>query len=154
MSIGVGLPGGRFKKIVERNTSLPHKRTYSIATTKDDQGEMEIVVFQGESDSATENEYLGTLNVPDVPKGPRGSVSYDVQFSLSPEALLTVTAEEHGTKRTISATFSTKATPDEIREQLSIVEASEPPPADEEAPAARAGLFQRLFRRKGTQAQP
>src|SRR5213078_4918736 len=48
MSIGVGLPGGRFKKIIERNTSLPHKRSYSIATTKDDQVELEIAIFQGE----------------------------------------------------------------------------------------------------------
>jgi molecular chaperone DnaK len=150
----VGLPGGRFKKIVERNTSLPHKRSYSIATTKDDQVELEIAIFQGESDNATENEYLGTLTVPDVPKGPRGSMHYDVQFALSPEALLTVTAEEHGTRRSVSATFSTKATPEEIREQLHVVEAVETPAPqpDDSTSGERRGIFQRLFGRK--QAAP
>jgi molecular chaperone DnaK len=155
MSIGVGLPGGRFKKIVERNTSLPHKRSYSIATSKDDQEELEIAIFQGESESAQDNEYLGTLNVPHLRKGPRGSVAYNVLFALSPEALLTVSAEEHGTGRTVSATFSTKATPDEIREQLSIEVTPVPPMLEPQAAAGSGvrGLFQRFFR-KGSQAEP
>src|SRR5438105_14866042 len=60
MSVGIGLPGGRFKKIVERNTPLPHRRGYTIASTRDDQKTLEIAVFQGDSEKAQENEYLGT----------------------------------------------------------------------------------------------
>jgi molecular chaperone DnaK len=118
MSIGIGLPGGRYKKIIERNTSLPHKRQYAISTTKDDQTSIELSVFQGESDKAQDNEYLGTIEVQGLPKGPRGSVSFDIQFALSAECLLTVTAQEKGTGRTVTATFSTQDTPEAVRQRL------------------------------------
>ena len=91
-------------------------------------------MFQGESDKAQENEYLGTLTVNDLPKGPRGTAQFDVMFALSPEALLTVTAEEHGTARTVIATFTTKATPEEIRKRLEAEE--ETPQAQSQSPAA------------------
>ena len=134
MSVGIGLPGGRFKKVIERNMPLPHRRGYTISSTRDDQKTLEIAVFQGESDKAQENEYLGTLTVNDLPKGPRGTAQFDVMFALSPEALLTVTAEEHGTARTVIATFTTKATPEEIRKRLEAEE--ETPQAQSQSPAA------------------
>ena len=118
MSIGVALPGGRFKRILEHNTPLPHRRNYKISTTRDDQATLEVAVFQGESDRALDDEYLGTLTVADLAKGPKGSISFDIAFSLTAEALLTVTAEEHGTGRTVAATFATRETPDAIRERL------------------------------------
>jgi len=157
MSVGIGLPGGRFKKIIERNTPLPHRRGYTIASTRDDQKTLEITVFQGESDKAQENEYLGTLTVNDLPKGPRGTAQFDVMFALSPEALLTVTAEEHGTARTVIATFTTKATPDEIKKRLEAEEEApqvqQPPAPAAAAPAPRTaapaggvlGWLRRLF---------
>ncbi|HZX65885.1 MAG TPA: Hsp70 family protein [Myxococcales bacterium] len=132
MSVGIGLPGGRFKKVVERNTPLPHRRGYTIATTRDNQDTLEIAVFQGDSDKAQENEYLGTLTVKDLPKGLRGSVQFEVMFALSGEALLTVTAEEQGTARTATTTFTTRATPEEIKKRLE--EDGQPPPP--QAPAA------------------
>ena len=118
MSIGIGLPGGRFKKVIERNTSLPHKRGYSISTTKDDQSSMELAIFQGESDKAQDNEYLGTITVSDLPLGTRGTVSFDIQFALSPECLLTVSAQEKGTGRVVTATFTTQDTPEAVRKKL------------------------------------
>ncbi len=118
MSIGVGLPGGRFKKIVERNTPLPHKKTHSVWTSEDQQKMLEIAVFQGESGKAQENEYLGTLVVADLPPGTKGNVVFDVIFSISAESILTVTAEERGTARTVTATFSTQDTPEAVRRRL------------------------------------
>ncbi len=118
MSIGVGLPGGRFKRVLPHNTPLPHRRNYQIVTTRDDQAAMEIAVFQGESDRALDNEYLGTLTIADLPKGPKGSVSYEVALSVSAESILTVSAEEKGTGRTVVATFATRETPDTIRARL------------------------------------
>jgi molecular chaperone DnaK len=118
MSIGVGLPGGRFRKLIERNTSLPHKKTLPISTTRDDQEMLEIVIFQGDSEKAQENEYLGTLVIPNLPKAPRGMTSFDIVFSLSAESLLTVTAADNASARKVSATFSTKDTPEEIKERL------------------------------------
>ncbi|HUJ28709.1 MAG TPA: Hsp70 family protein [Myxococcales bacterium] len=118
MSIGVGLPGGRFKKLIERNTSLPHKRSLNIATTRDDQPSLEVTVFQGESEKAQENEYLGTLLIPDLPRGPRGSVSFEVVFSVTAESILTVNAEDKKTGRAVTWTFSTRDTPEEVRNRL------------------------------------
>jgi molecular chaperone DnaK len=137
MSIGVGLPGGRFRKIVERNTALPFRKAMSLTTTRDDQESLEIVVFQGESDQAQENEYLGTLLVPGLEKGPRGSEAFEIEFALSPEALLTLTAQSQKTGRTLTATFSTKDTPEELKKRLA--EPTAP------APAATVGWFKRLF---------
>ena len=118
MSVGIALPGGRFKRILERNTSLPHRRNYQIATTRDDQENLDIAIFQGEAERALDNEYLGTLSVANMPKGPRGSITFDVAFSVTAEATLSVTAEQHGTGRTIEASFSMKESPDLIRERL------------------------------------
>ena len=137
MSIGVGLPGGRFKKVIERNTSLPHKKSMSLSTTRDDQASLEIVVFQGDSDKAQDNEYLGTLIVPDLPKATRGAVSFDIMFSLSVESILTVTAEEHATARTVTATFSTNDTPEGVRQRL--LQDAPPGEAAAEAPVAGDG---------------
>ncbi|HXN81340.1 MAG TPA: Hsp70 family protein [Myxococcales bacterium] len=118
MSVGVGLPGGRFKKVIERNTSLPHRKKLSIATSKDDQRELEIAVFQGEADKAQDNEYLGTLGVRDLPRGPRGSAAFDIEFALSAECLLTVTAIDKKNGKAASATFSTQDTPEAVRKRL------------------------------------
>ncbi|HET9754261.1 MAG TPA: Hsp70 family protein [Myxococcales bacterium] len=138
MSIGVGLPGGRFKKIVERNTALPHRKAMSLVTTRDGQDSLEIVVFQGESEHAQENEYLGTLRVPGIEKAPRGSEAFEIVFALSPEALLTVTAQSQKSGRTLTATFSTKDTPEEIKKRLA--DTAHTPP-----PAAKVGWLKRLF---------
>src|SRR6266436_5688797 len=145
MSIGVGLPGGRFKKVVERNTSLPHKKTYSIWTSQDNQKTLEIPVFQGEADRAQQNEYLGTLVVPDLPPGIKGSVVFDIIFAVSPESILTITAEERGTARTVTATFSTQDTPETVRRRLSGEQGEEPPPLDEGDKGKRRGWMKRLF---------
>ncbi|HEX9602574.1 MAG TPA: Hsp70 family protein [Myxococcales bacterium] len=145
MSIGVGLPGGRFKKVVERNTSLPHKKTYSIWTSEDGQKTLEIPIFQGEGERAQENEYLGTLLVPDLPPGTKGNVVFDIIFSISAESILTVTAEERGTARTVTATFSTQDTPDAVRRRLSGEAGEEPPRLDEDDKGKRPGWVKRLF---------
>ena len=145
MSIGVGLPGGRFKKVVERNTSIPHKKTYSIWTSEDGQKTLEIPIFQGEGARAQENEYLGTLVVPDLPPGTKGNVVFDIIFSISAESILTVTAEERGTARTVTATFSTQDTPDAVRRRLSGELGEEPPRLDEDDKGKRPGWVKRLF---------
>jgi molecular chaperone DnaK len=143
ISIGVGLPGGRFRKILERNSPLPHRKAMTLATTRDDQDSLEIIVFQGESDRAQDNEYLGTLHVPDLPPGPRGSHEFEIVFELSPEALLSITARNQKTGHTLTSIFSTKDTPEEVKQRL----------ADSSAPAAAAepekkGWLRRLFGRK------
>jgi molecular chaperone DnaK len=150
MSIGVGLPGGRFKKLIDRNTKLPHKKSLSIATTRDDQATLEILVFQGESDKAQENEYLGTLLIPSLSKGPRGSHEFEIVFSLSPESILTVTAQDKKSARTVVASFSTKDTPEQVRKRL----ADSPVTDTRPAPPASGGVFGWLKRLFGAEVRP
>jgi molecular chaperone DnaK len=145
MSIGVGLPGGRFRKIVERNTSLPFKKSLAIATTRDDQDSLEVSIFQGDSDKAQENEYLGTVMIPNLPKGTRGSQSFDIVFSLSAESILNVTAEDKKSGRVVTANFSTKDTPEEVKQRLAssdITDEGAPPPTKK---GGFGGFMRRLF---------
>ena len=149
MSIGIGLPGGRFKKVIERNTSLPHKKTYSIWTSQKDQKHLEIPIFQGEAERAQQNEYLGTLIVPDIPPGTDGNIVFDIQFIVSAESILTVSAEERGTRRMVSATFSTQDTPEMVKRRLAGGAAAEPERLDGPDPQqGKKGLMSRLFKRR------
>ncbi len=146
MSIGVGLPGGRFRKIIERNTSLPFKKSLSIATTKDDQESLEVSVFQGDSEQAQENEYLGTLVIPGLPKAARGTLAFEIVFSLSAESILTVTAEGKQSGKSATATFSTKDTPEEVKARL--LESAVPESSgngERKAPGGFVGWLKRLF---------
>jgi molecular chaperone DnaK len=146
MSIGVGMPGGRFKKIVERNTPLPHRKTHSVWTSQDQQKMLEIPIFQGDSAKAQDNEYLGTLVVADLPPGTRGNVVFDVIFSITAESILTVTAEERGTARSVTATFSTQDTPEAVQRRLG---ASPPgsPASEQPEEGAKGGLLGWLKRK-------
>jgi molecular chaperone DnaK len=108
MSIGIGLPGGRVRTIIERNTPLPARKQYGLATTRDGQTEFELVVVQGEGAALSDCEYLGTLKLTGLPPGPRGMVKIAVTFELGPECLLTVTARELNTGRKVQAVMSAK----------------------------------------------
>ena len=134
MAIGVGLPGGRFKPILERNTALPTRKTYTLGTTRENQTELEVTVFQGDSQLAQENEYLGTLKLTGLPKGPRGSVQITITFEISNEALLKVTAKENQTGREVEATFTTRDTPDAVKQKLADEAASAAAPISGENP--------------------
>jgi molecular chaperone DnaK len=118
MSIGIGLPGDRVKTIIERNTPLPARKQYGLTTTRDDQTEFELVVYQGESPRASECEYLGTVKLTDLPAGPRGMVKIAVSFELGAECLLTVTARELNTGRKVQAPFSARGGPRAAQQKL------------------------------------
>lgn len=122
MSIGVGLPGGRFKPIIKRNTKLPFQKNYTIATTRDNQTELDIVIFQGESDHVRDNEYLGTLSLRDIPPAPRGESRFEIRFRLNNECILTVTAINVQTGEKQEVTLSTKTTPEELRDKLEMTD--------------------------------
>jgi len=135
MAIGIGLPGGRFKAILERNTALPATKRYSISTSRDDQSEVELSIFQGDNVAAQQNEYLGTLKLGGLPKAPRGAVQIEVTFEVSNECLLQVTAKESGTGKAVSSVFSTRDTPEAVKARLEQQGAPSPaPPAGASVP--------------------
>lgn len=124
MSIGVGMPGGGFEKVLQRNTPLPQEKTHPW-TSQGRERTLEIPIFQGESDKALENEYLGTLAVSGVPRAKKkGKPAVDLVFSVNAESILAVSAKEHGTSRPLAASFSTQDTPETVRRRL----ANAPPP--------------------------
>ncbi len=145
MAIGVGLPGGRFKPVIERNTPLPAKKEYKLATTRDNQTDLEVTAFQGDSLKAPENEYLGTIKLTDLPRGPKGTVMITVTFELSNECLLKVTARDDVSGREVSATMSTKDTPESLKKKLeaegSISSPSLPTVGSAAPPKAAGGGF-------------
>jgi molecular chaperone DnaK len=118
MSIGIGLPGGRVKTIIERNTPLPARKQYGLTTTRDGQTEFELVILQGEGPAASGCEYLGTLRLEGLPPGPRGMVKIAVSFELGAECILTVTARELNTNRKVQAVMSAKEGPAAARRKL------------------------------------
>jgi molecular chaperone DnaK len=125
MAIGVGLPGGRFKAVMERNSALPSSKTYTLTTHRDNQAELELSIFQGESNRIAENEFLGTLKLTGLPLRPRGEVQVTITFEVNNESLLKVTAKENSTGREISSTFSTRDTPEAVKARLA--QENEPP---------------------------
>ncbi|GMU05639.1 TIGR02266 family protein [Corallococcus caeni] len=134
MAIGVGLPGGRFKPVLERNVSLPAVKSYTLSTHRDDQTELELTVFQGDSERAQDNEYLGTLRLAGLPKKPRGAVQVQVTFEVNNESLLKVVAREGSTGREVVSTFTTRDTPEVVKARLAQQETAAAPAV---APAAR-----------------
>jgi molecular chaperone DnaK len=164
MSVGVGLPGGRVKTIIERNTPLPARKQYGLATTRDGQTDFELVVFQGDSPQASQCEYLGTVKLTGLPPGPRGMVKIAVGFELGAECLLTVTARDLHSNRQVKAVMSTRDSAEAVKKKLAAEggdgkAAAARPPAGAAAPAPRAssaepaspsgfgGFFRRLFGR-------
>ncbi len=123
MSIGVGLPGGRFYPVLQRNTALPATRKHRVVTTKDAQTEIEISVFQGESVYVRDDTFLGTFRITDLPPAPKGSVAVELTFELNNECLLRLTAFEESSGQQAVATFATRNTPAEVKRRLAELEA-------------------------------
>jgi molecular chaperone DnaK len=145
MSIGIGLPGGKFHPIILRNTSLPTTRKYRMVTTRENQKKLELSVFQGEAVRAADNTWLGTFRVPELPPGPRGAVAVELTFELNNECLLTITAREESTGKEISSVFATRDTPDAVREQIRRLEDDTDPEVDVFQPRGVLGWLRRLF---------
>jgi molecular chaperone DnaK len=86
MPIGFAVPGGRFRKVIEKNTQIPSKSSFRLPPPKEGKG-LELDIFQGDGDHIIDNEYLGTLKFPAESAGQR------VNFLLDEECLLHVTVE-------------------------------------------------------------
>ena len=126
MAIGVGLPGGRFKPVLERNAPLPATKGYQISTSREDQEEIDLIILQGDSERAVENEYLGTLKISGLPPGPRGSVKVSVTFAVNNECILTVTAREQTVGIEVMSVFSTRDNPEQVKTKLGPNHPSQP----------------------------
>jgi len=120
MTVGVAMPGGAFKRVIERNSPLPAQRSFAINTTKENEEFLELSIFQGEDSHISANEYLGTVRIEGLPRGPKGSVRVAVTLKLDSECVLHVEAREYSTRREVKATLATRYSPEELQKQLQV----------------------------------
>ncbi len=120
MSIGVGLPGGRYKRILERDTKLPAERSYSLRSTRDNQTKFEIVLFQGEDENVDNDDPLGVIELAGLPKGPKGSVSVVINLRVTAQQVLEIQARETKTGKSVVANFATKNTGEDVRRKMGL----------------------------------
>ncbi|MFO0722153.1 MAG: Hsp70 family protein [Myxococcota bacterium] len=120
MSIGVGLPGGRYKRILERDTKLPAERSYSLRSTRDNQTRFEIVLFQGEDENVDNDDPLGIIELNGLPRGPKGSVTVIINLRVTAQQVLEIQARETKTGKSIQASFGTKHTGEEVRKKMGL----------------------------------
>jgi molecular chaperone DnaK len=115
LSLGVETLGGVFTKIIDKNTTIPTKKTQVFTTAADFQTAVTIHVLQGERAMASDSVSLGTFNLVDLPPAPRGVPQIEVTFDIDANGILNVTAKDLGTEKQakITITASTKLSKEE-----------------------------------------
>ncbi len=116
LSLGIETLGGIFTKLIERNTTIPTKKSEIFSTAADNQTSVEINVLQGEREFARDNTSLGRFHLMGIPPAPRGIPQIDVTFDIDSNGILNVTAKDLGTgkQQAITITASTKLSQSEI----------------------------------------
>jgi molecular chaperone DnaK len=111
LSIGLALPGGRFKKIISRNSTTPIKKTEVFTTSKDNQKSVSITVMQGDNAKVEENEVLSSFAFTGLPPHRKGQLRIEVTFAVDADGILTVSARDQSTGRKVTTTINPQKTP-------------------------------------------
>ena len=97
LSLGIETKGGVATKLIERNTTIPTKKSETFSTADDNQGQVEIHVLQGEREMAAHNRTLGRFNLVGIPPAPRGVPQIEVTFDIDANGIVSVSAKDLGT---------------------------------------------------------
>ncbi|NQE46675.1 Chaperone protein DnaK [ANME-1 cluster archaeon GoMg2] len=116
LSLGIETLGGVCTKLIERNTTIPTKKSETFSTASDNQTSVEINVLQGEREFARDNTSLGRFHLMDILPAPRGVPQIEVTFDIDSNGILSATAKDMGTgkQQAITITASTKLSQSEI----------------------------------------
>ncbi len=120
LSLGVETQGGIFDKLIDRNTTIPTKKSRIYTTASDNQPEVEINVLQGERPKAHDNKSLGRFHLAGIPPAPARVPQIEVTFDIDANGILNVSAQEKGTgtKQSITITGSGNLNRDEIERMV------------------------------------
>lgn len=97
LSIGIETLGGVFTRLIDRNTTIPTKKSQVFSTAEDNQSAVTLRVFQGEREMAADNKILGQFNLEGIPPSPRGMPQIEVTFDINADGIVEVGAKDKGT---------------------------------------------------------
>jgi len=125
LSLGIETLGGVFTKLIERNTTIPTRKSETFSTASDNQPSVEIKIYQGERAMARDNRLLGVFQLSNIPPAPRGVPQVEVTFDIDANGILNVTAKDRATnnEQKITITSSSGLSKDEVDKMAKDAEA-------------------------------
>ena len=125
LSLGIETLGGVFTKLIERNTTIPTRKSEMFSTAADSQTSVEIKVYQGERAMARDNRMLGVFQLVGIPPAPRGIPQMEVTFDIDANGILNVTAKDKATnnEQKITITSSSGLSKEEVEKMAKDAEA-------------------------------